>query len=91
MIGTVFYQVGEDYQATAATSPPTAEGTILVTTLDDELNKDGDCSLRGAIKAGNDNIPVYACPAGNVVIIDTITFDAEGTITVTSHQDKSCL
>jgi len=53
--------------------------------LQDELNDDGDCSLREAISAANDNTTVDACPAGEAVITDTITFDVAGTITVTSQ------
>jgi CSLREA domain-containing protein len=58
---------------------------LIVTTLEDELNTDGDCSLREAIEAANTNLPVDACPAGDAVITDTITFDVMGTITVTSQ------
>ena len=42
-------------RAIAASSPTTPEGAILVTTLEDELNNDGDCSLREAIQAANTN------------------------------------
>ena len=45
--------------------------TITVNTTDDELNSDGDCSLREAIKAANTNLAVDACPAGSGA--DTIT------------------
>lgn len=38
--------------------------TIPVTTSQDELNTDGDCSLREALVAANTNSPVDACPAG---------------------------
>ncbi len=39
--------------------------TITVTTTTDELNADGDCSLREAIQAANSDTAVDACPAGN--------------------------
>lgn len=40
--------------------------TITVTTVDDELNVDGDCSLREAIRSANlDAGPVDACAAGS--------------------------
>ena len=53
-------------------SPDTAEAaTITVTTLDDELNSDADCSLREAIQAANTNATVDACTAGSGA--DTIT------------------
>jgi CSLREA domain-containing protein len=61
---------------------PDMQAALLVTTLEDELNTDGDCSLREAIKAANNNAPVDACPAGDAVITDTISFELAGTITV---------
>lgn len=44
---------------------PARTATITVTTANDELNSDGDCSLREAIRAANLNTPVDACPAGS--------------------------
>ena len=38
---------------------------IVVNTTDDELNSDGDCSLREAIQAANTDQAVDACPAGS--------------------------
>jgi CSLREA domain-containing protein len=52
-----------------------AQVEIEVNTLADELNYpegDGDCSLREALKAANDNIPVDACPAGSPIDTDKI-------------------
>jgi fibronectin-binding autotransporter adhesin len=40
------------------------EANILVNTCDDELNSDGDCSLREAIEAANTDTAVDACLAG---------------------------
>lgn len=45
--------------------PTLSAGPIVVTTTDDELNSDGDCSLREAIQAVNTNSPVDGCPAGS--------------------------
>jgi len=39
--------------------------TILVNTTHDELNNDGDCSLREAIQAANYDTVVDHCSAGN--------------------------
>ncbi len=39
--------------------------TITVSTTEDELNVDGDCSLREAIVAANTDTAVDACPAGS--------------------------
>jgi CSLREA domain-containing protein len=57
-----------------------ADSTITVNTTDDELNTDGDCSLREAIQAANTNAAVDACTAGSGA--DTITVPA-GTYTLT--------
>ena len=51
-----------------------ADSMITVDTTDDELNSDGDCSLREAIQAANSNAAVDACTAGSGV--DTITVPA---------------
>jgi CSLREA domain-containing protein len=40
--------------------------SITVTTTVDELNTDGDCSLREAVRAANRNVRVDACPAGSI-------------------------
>ncbi len=55
---------------------------IAVTTTTDELNADGDCSLREAIRAANTNVAVDACAAGQNAETDTITVPA-GTYTLT--------
>jgi len=47
---------------------------IAVTTTADELNADGDCSLREAIQAANTDTAVDACPAGSGA--DTIVVPA---------------
>jgi len=39
--------------------------TITVDTTNDELNTDGDCSLREAIQAANTDSAVSGCPAGS--------------------------
>ena len=54
--------------------------TIYVNTAQDELNVDGDCSLREAVRAANSDTQVDACPAGSGV--DTIILPA-GTYTLT--------
>jgi CSLREA domain-containing protein len=41
--------------------------TINVNTMSDELNSDGDCSLREAIEAANTDAAVDVCPAGSGV------------------------
>lgn len=54
--------------------PPAYAAAIVVNTSADELNTDGDCSLREAIQAANTNSAVDACPAGTGA--DVITFEA---------------
>ncbi len=99
LIGVLFYFVGSSSQAMAsnksslkwssreayAIKSVRSQSSLIVTTLDDELNSDGDCSLREAITAANDNTTVDECPAGDGVITDTITFDVDGIITVTTQ------
>ena len=53
--------------------------SILVTTTTDELNSDGDCSLREAIRAANLNVVVDACPAGSAASADIITLQSAAT------------
>ena len=53
---------------------------LAVTTTVDELNSDGDCSLREAIRAANTDVAVDACTAGSGA--DVITLPA-GTYTLT--------
>lgn len=59
---------------------PAQAATITVTTAADELNSDGDCSLREAIRAANLDTAVDACPAGSGA--DSIVLPA-GTYTLT--------
>ncbi|MCU0494576.1 MAG: CSLREA domain-containing protein, partial [Chloroflexaceae bacterium] len=54
---------------------------ITVNTTADELNTDGDCSLREAIATFNDDVAVDACP--NDAADDTIIVPA-GTFTLTA-------
>lgn len=58
---------------------------IVVDTLEDVEAVDGACSLREAIEAANTNTAVDACPAGDEIITDTITFQVAGTITLTDQ------
>jgi CSLREA domain-containing protein len=68
--------------STQGTLLAASQASIVVDTLDDELNIDGDCSLREAIQAASTDAPVDACPAGSTVT-DTITFSSGGTILLT--------
>jgi CSLREA domain-containing protein len=76
---TVFLLMLVPAQGRLLASP---EAAISVNTLVDEDNTDGDCSLREAIRAANDNVPVDACLTGDGVLTDTITFSVSGTITL---------
>ncbi len=58
--------------ATAANAQSALGGGIIVTTADNELNADGDCSLREAVQAANTDAAVDLCAPGFGA--DTITF-----------------
>ena len=79
----VIFTLGALLAVTAlAVSPIHADTTITVTTNADELNSDGDCSLREAIQAANNNSATDNCAAGTGA--DIINFDnALGTATIT--------
>jgi CSLREA domain-containing protein len=84
LIGTILCLAKASNRAIAAASNSNYVGAIHVNTLEDELNTDGDCSLREAITAVNFNKSVDTCGTGDV-LTDTILFDVMGTITVTSQ------
>ncbi len=62
--------------------------TIVPNTFSDELNADGDCSLREAIQAANINAAVDGCPAGSSA--DVIEL-AAGTYVLTITGDEEDL
>jgi CSLREA domain-containing protein len=61
-----------------ALAPAAHAATITVNTTADELNMDGDCSLREAIGAANTNLMVDACTSGaageDTVVVPAGTF-----------------
>jgi CSLREA domain-containing protein len=63
-------------------APNAPAATLTVNTIDDELNTDGDCSLREAITSANTDTAVDACAAGSG--LDLITFSVDGLITLGS-------
>lgn len=60
---------------TAIAAPAVYATTISVTTTTDELNNDGDCSLREAVRASALNVAVDKCRAGSAT--DLITLQAD--------------
>jgi CSLREA domain-containing protein len=58
----------------AVYAPSAHAATIAVSTTADELNADGDCSLREAIRAANLDLAVDGCPKGSGA--DTISLPA---------------
>lgn len=66
---------------------PAAAATVSVNTLADELNADGDCSLREAVQAANTNAAVDACVAGtpgaDTVVLPAGTIPVSVTINIT--------
>ena len=57
----------------------TGSGALVVTTAEDELNMDGDCSLREAVQAANTDAVVDMCDGTSG---ETITFASAYTITL---------
>jgi len=62
---------------------PSAATQIVVTTTSDELNTDGDCSLREAFRAANFNAPRDACPAGSATGKDEIVLASDAVYSLT--------
>ena len=84
LLGSMIYLITTPYEEVHA-STSNINSSIVVTTEKDELKDDGECSLREAIKAANENISVDACVAGNGALTDTVSFNFAGIITVTSQ------
>ncbi|MEM8530648.1 MAG: CSLREA domain-containing protein [Chloroflexota bacterium] len=62
--------------------------SLTVTTVEDELNEDGDCSLREAIIAANTDTAIDACIAGNDA--DTIQLGADTyELTLTGNDENA--
>ena len=69
--------------------PVMADVTIAVNTTTDELNNDGDCSLREAVRASITNSVVDACPAGSSSDTDEIVLPAGVyTLTITGASEN---
>lgn len=69
--------------------PVMADVTIAVNTTADELNSDGDCSLREAVRASITNSAVDACPAGSSSDTDEIVLPAGVyTLTITGASEN---
>lgn len=67
-----------------------AHATIItVTTTADELNNDGDCSLREAFAAANLNLPRDACPAGSNTAGDEIVLATDAVYSLTLPNDDA--
>ncbi len=66
------------YSSARAGNPATPQAAIIVDSLADELQTDGNCTLREAIQAAGANQAVDGCVAGDQ--LDTITFALDGVI-----------
>ena len=64
----------------ALSSAPASAATITVDEPADELNSDGDCSLREAIEAANANAAVDGCEAGEAGPIEDVVVLAPGAV-----------
>jgi CSLREA domain-containing protein len=69
---TTATSIGSDVVHVIQDEEGTPPGLITVTTVVDELNNNGNCALREAIRAANLNVSVDACPAGSSSATDTI-------------------
>jgi CSLREA domain-containing protein len=74
-----------------ALAQPNGVNVITVNTDEDELNTDGDCSLREAITAADTNAAVDGCDAGSATGRDAIHFalGREATIVLGSELPPS--
>ena len=79
---TATYAGSGTFNGSNDTESHSVSTTIVVNTFTDELNSNGNCSLREAVRAANTNAAVDACPAGSASIIDIITL-ATGTYNLT--------
>ena len=70
---TATYAATGTFNGSQDTEPHNVSVTLVVNTFTDELNTDGDCSLREAVRAANTNLAVDACPAGSASTVDIIT------------------
>lgn len=61
---------------------PASASLIFVNSTDDELNNDGDCTLREAIEAANTNASVDDCTSGQSTVVDSIFIVSAGEITL---------
>jgi CSLREA domain-containing protein len=78
---TATYATSGAFNGSSDTEAHSVSVTLAVNTFADELNTNGNCSLREAVRASNSNAAVDACPAGSATITDVITL-ATGTYTI---------
>lgn len=57
--------------------------TMTVNTLADELNSNGNCSLREALRAANTTILIDACPLGSTSVTDVVVLQSGARYTLT--------
>ena len=62
---------------------PATAAQIVVTTTEDEITADGDCSLREAFFAASSNASRDACPAGSNTSTDDIVLAADAAYSLT--------
>jgi large repetitive protein len=79
---TAIYAGSGLFNGSSDTESHSVSTTLSVNTFIDELNTNGNCSLREAVRAANTNAAVDACLAGSASITDVITL-ATGTYNLT--------
>lgn len=81
------------WDATGFLITPADGCTILVTTTADEVNSDGDCSLREAIRAANTNTAVDRCLTGTNTLTDYVRLANGGnySLTISGSDEQATL
>ena len=74
LVALLLFVVALSFYYPGLASAQTTGTTIQVNTIADESNTDGDCSLREAIGAANQNAAVDGCAAGSDTEQDAILF-----------------
>jgi len=87
VIASIFFVPGLDWLESSEGSA----ASIVVNTTDDEVNFDGDCSLREAIIAANTDTAVSGCAAGTGADVITIPFGIYNLTVTGTGEDEAAM
>ena len=87
VIASIFFAPGLDWLESSQGSA----ASIVVNTTDDEVNFDGDCSLREAIIAANTDTAVSGCAAGSGADVITIPFGIYNLTVTGTGEDEAAV